>query len=216
MHGNASYRGEGAQYAEKMLSNGLSLFVFDFIGCGMSDGDYISLGHYEQDDLEALVEYLRKSGMVSKIILYGRSMGAATSLLYVGKHSDVAAAVADSSFARFPELFKDIAAQFGVPEFFVKGFYDFVRQTVRDKNGFDVESLSPIAGAAASKVPAMFVHATNDTLIPVKHSKEIYDIYGGKKELVNFIGHPANNAHNGPRPKEVSEKIMQFILANSK
>lgn len=27
--------------------------------CGLSDGDYISLGHYEKDDLKAVIDHLK-------------------------------------------------------------------------------------------------------------------------------------------------------------
>ena len=46
----------------------------------MSEGDYVSLGHYEKDDLSAVVDFLRQSGRVSTLGLWGRSMGAATAL----------------------------------------------------------------------------------------------------------------------------------------
>jgi hypothetical protein len=44
MHGNASCRAEGASYASEFLKRGITLFVFDFIGCGQSDGEFITLG----------------------------------------------------------------------------------------------------------------------------------------------------------------------------
>ena len=40
---------------------------FDFSGCGISDGEYISLGIHESDDLEAVIKFLRNSGKVSDI-----------------------------------------------------------------------------------------------------------------------------------------------------
>ena len=58
---------------------------FDFSGCGISDGEYISLGIHESDDLEAVIKFLRNSGKVSDIGLWGRSMGAVTALLYGAK-----------------------------------------------------------------------------------------------------------------------------------
>ena len=45
----------------------MHFFSFDFSGCGLSDGEYISLGINESDDLEAVVNYLRNSGKVSEI-----------------------------------------------------------------------------------------------------------------------------------------------------
>jgi alpha/beta superfamily hydrolase len=39
----------------------VTLFAFDFTGCGRSEGDYISLGWYEREDVECVIEFLRKS-----------------------------------------------------------------------------------------------------------------------------------------------------------
>ena len=39
--------------------------TFDFSGCGLSDGEYISLGVHESEDLKVVVEYLRNCGKVS-------------------------------------------------------------------------------------------------------------------------------------------------------
>ena len=47
------------------------MFCIDFSGCGLSEGEYISLGWYERDDVDAVVEYLRNSNKVSTIGLWG-------------------------------------------------------------------------------------------------------------------------------------------------
>lgn len=44
----------------------------------MSEGEYISLGWHEIDDVEIVVKYLRNTGKISNIGLWGRSMGAVT------------------------------------------------------------------------------------------------------------------------------------------
>lgn len=51
----------------------------------MSDGEYVSLGIFESVDLETIVKYLRKSGKVSKIALWGRSMGSVASIIYASR-----------------------------------------------------------------------------------------------------------------------------------
>ena len=50
---------------EHIITNRMHFFTFDFSGCGLSDGEYISLGVHESDDLEIVVNYLRNSGKVS-------------------------------------------------------------------------------------------------------------------------------------------------------
>lgn len=61
---------------------GMTVFTFDFSGCGRSEGDWVTLGYKEQDDLKAVVNYLRLTRRVSVIGLWGRSMGAVTSIFY--------------------------------------------------------------------------------------------------------------------------------------
>ena len=143
-------------------------------------------------------------------------MGASTSLLYASKHTDIAAMVLDSPFARFSVLFKDIAGGFGIPEFFVKGFYNFARENLETKHEIDIEKLNPIEGLDKVKIPALFIHASNDKLVLSKHSDEICAVYGGPKEKVNFTGIPLDNAHNAPRPEEVCTKIFKFLITNAK
>lgn len=72
-------------FKEHIIKNRMHFFTFDFSGCGLSEGEYISLGVHESDDLEVVVNYLRNSGKVSQIGLWGRSMGAVTALLYGAK-----------------------------------------------------------------------------------------------------------------------------------
>lgn len=110
MHGNCSSRLEALDLLEPLLPLGLSLFCFDFAGCGMSEGDFVSLGWHERDDLEIVIEYLRgQRHRVSTLALWGRSMGAVTALMYAEKDLSVAGMVLDSPFSDLKLLVKDLA-----------------------------------------------------------------------------------------------------------
>jgi alpha/beta superfamily hydrolase len=50
---------EALDLVELIIPLKMSLFCFDFAGCGMSEGDFISLGWHERDDLEIVIDYLR-------------------------------------------------------------------------------------------------------------------------------------------------------------
>lgn len=39
------------EYIGHLIRKNISLCTFDFSGCGNSEGEYISLGYYEQHDL---------------------------------------------------------------------------------------------------------------------------------------------------------------------
>ncbi len=61
LHGNSSSRAEAVIEAKLLLQMNVTLFAFDFAGCGKSEGEYISLGWFEREDVESVIEYLRKS-----------------------------------------------------------------------------------------------------------------------------------------------------------
>ena len=58
-HGNCGSRVDASDCLDLLLPQSISVFAFDFSGSGLSDGETISLGFYEQDDLMAVIEYLR-------------------------------------------------------------------------------------------------------------------------------------------------------------
>lgn len=52
MHGNSSSRMEALSALSLVLSIGATLLSIDFAGSGRSEGDYVSLGAFEKDDLQ--------------------------------------------------------------------------------------------------------------------------------------------------------------------
>lgn len=47
LHGNCSSRVEGTQAAKVLLPMGMTVFSFDFSGCGRSEGEWVTLGYKE-------------------------------------------------------------------------------------------------------------------------------------------------------------------------
>lgn len=117
MHGNAGNKTEAYDLIDLLGPSGISLFTFDFSGCGNSEGEWVTLGWKEKQDLETVIGYLQGLGTVSKIGLWGRSMGAATSIMYMSENNDkVAAAILDSSFSSFDTIVNSLAEEkFGLP-----------------------------------------------------------------------------------------------------
>uniref|UniRef100_UPI0035C7604D CocE/NonD family hydrolase n=1 Tax=Serratia quinivorans TaxID=137545 RepID=UPI0035C7604D len=68
--------------------------TFDFSGCGNSEGDWVTLGFKEKDDLKSIIEYLYEHKRVSVVGLWGRSMGATSSLYYLSENQGTVYCVA--------------------------------------------------------------------------------------------------------------------------
>lgn len=82
MHGNTGSRISTLNLVEPAMKCGLMLAIFDFAGCGNSEGDYVTLGYYEKYQIAAVMEAIHGRFGCEKFLLYGRSMGAASALFY--------------------------------------------------------------------------------------------------------------------------------------
>ena len=110
LHGNSSSRIEGIHMIEELLKRDINVFVFDFPGCGLSEGEYISLGYHEKDDVEIIIDFIETIPGVNNIGIWGRSMGASTALLYSHKDPRIKAICLDSPFSDFRKLTKELAS----------------------------------------------------------------------------------------------------------
>ena len=208
LHGNSSSRLEGLRNLQLLLNLNINLFVIDFPGCGLSEGEYISLGYHEKDDVKIIMDFIEKIPGVGNIGIWGRSMGAATTLLYTYTDPRVKAICVDSPFERFEKLAEELVIkQINLPKFLIAGALKIIKSTVKSKNGLDISKLNPIEKVEKTYQPAIFVHAINDELINVEHSINLFNNYGGPKSLKCCdVG-----GHNSKRPKIVRNEIGEFF-----
>ena len=213
LHGNSSSRLEGIGLLREILKRDINYFVFDFPGCGLSEGDYISLGFHESRDLKTVIDFVEKIPGVGAIGLWGRSMGAATTMIYSHRDERIKAIVMDSPFADFSILAKELVLkQIKLPNLLIAGALKIVGSTIRKKNGLDIEKLKPIDSAPKTKQPAIFIHAKTDELINNNHSDKLYTVYGGKnKKLIKCEGYH-NSRRNYKIIKEIGEFFYDFLV----
>ena len=166
MHGNASCRLEAIKALPYLMHKGITVCCFDFAGCGNSDGEYISLGWHERDDIGMIVSYLRKERNVSSLGLWGRSMGAATAILHSDRDASIEAIVLDSPFADLPRLCNELAYKNArVPGMLVHPVLKLVHDTIEEKADFDIYKVKPIDHVPNIQATILFATATEDTFI---------------------------------------------------
>ncbi|EKX47348.1 hypothetical protein GUITHDRAFT_106795 [Guillardia theta CCMP2712] len=215
-HGNCGSRVDASDCLDLLLPQMISVFAFDFSGSGLSDGETISLGYYEQDDLLAVIEYLRESGLVSRIGLWGRSMGAATSVLVAARDPSIAGMVLDSAFSSLTQVMYELANQYmkqvKVPKILINGAISVLRKSVQKKGNFDIrhpnllKDVNPEDAADKCFIPALFAHADGDDFVLAHHSKQLYERYAGDKNIITFGGD-----HNSPRPAFFFDSVGIFF-----
>ena len=207
LHGNSSSRCEVVPEVKYLLKKGITVFAFDFTGCGWSDGEYISLGWHEQEDVACVVEFLRRSNKVSTIGLWGRSMGAVTALMYAAKDLSIAGLVLDSPFSSLKNLINELAKdRVGLPDFIVRQAIKWIKETIKEKADFNLDDVEPKDYAEKCFIPAYFCHSKNDTFVNIHHCKDLYNLYAGDKSIVYVKGN-----HNSERSVIFKDSVALFF-----
>jgi len=190
---------------------GVAVFSFDFAGSGKSDGEYVSLGYYEREDLSCVVAHLRATNVVSTIALWGRSMGAATSLMFGSRDPSIACMILDSPFADLTQLAEEMVEKgrdqgIVVPTFVVSMALRMITGSVKKQANVNIKNISPIAHADKCFIPAFFVAGEHDDFIKKHHAEAIYERYAGDKNIIIVEGD-----HNSPRPKFMFDSASIFL-----
>ncbi|KAJ6838838.1 uncharacterized protein M6B38_319315 [Iris pallida] len=207
-HGNSGCRADASEAAIILLPSNITLFTLDFSGSGLSEGEHVTLGWYEKDDLRAVVNHLRADGNVSCIGLWGRSMGAVTSLMYGAEDPSIAGMVLDSPFSNLVDLMMELVDtyRYPLPKFTVKIAIQHMRKVIKKKANFDIMDLDIIQVAKCCFVPVLLGHAADDDFIRPHHSDRIFDSCVGDKNIIKFDGD-----HNSPRPQFYFDSISIFF-----
>mmetsp|Transcript_75990 Transcript_75990/g.180790 ORF Transcript_75990/g.180790 Transcript_75990/m.180790 type:complete len:553 (+) Transcript_75990:112-1770(+) len=211
LHGNSSSRLEAGSILLSILECGMALFCYDASGCGQSDGEYVSLGWHERDDLAVVINYIRSKPEFGQIGLWGRSMGAVTALLHADRDASLGAICVDSPFANLRQLMEELAcgrhALLPLPSWLVSFLMSVIKERVKALADFDIDDLKPIEHAKRSHVPALFLHGVKDTFISEDHAHALYEAYAGRtKEL-----HLLDGDHNSKRGTDTISSAVRFF-----
>jgi pimeloyl-ACP methyl ester carboxylesterase len=120
-HGINDNRGQWvAQVARLHHERGYGAVMFDFAGHGESEGELVTYGVREQEDVAAVLAYLRSRGDVEMrgVGIMGYSLGAITAVLTAAAQPELQAVVIESGFA---DVQRDLSVLFhrftGLPSF---------------------------------------------------------------------------------------------------
>jgi dipeptidyl aminopeptidase/acylaminoacyl peptidase len=208
LHENCGSRVQGLNLKLYLLKRNINICAFDFAGSGQSEGKYISLGYHEKHQVKNVVDFLERLPGVGNIGIWGRSMGAATTLLYTPTDKRIKCIVVDSPFSNFRKLAKEICLhEVKVPGLLIEGAISIIGTTVYNKNGMDINDIKAIDTVKNCYVPAFFIHAEDDTFVKYKHSEKLFQNYAGNlKKLKGITG-----GHNGARSRQLLAEVGEFF-----
>jgi hypothetical protein len=208
LHCNAGCRVESLPYIDHLIPRNISLCTFDFGACGMSEGEYISLGVHEVEDVAAVIEYLTRVREFTHFGLWGRSMGAVTTLRYAAKYGTIVGLVSDSPFSNLRKLAIELSKhRINLPSFVVSGLLAFIKSTIKSKAHFDIKELDIVKCASEIYViPGFFITSREDTFVQAHHTERLHEAYRGPKKLVYVNGN-----HNEYRTEELLREGAEWL-----
>ena len=183
-HGAGTGRRECLPWAVRFHAAGYSVLCFDFRAHGQSEGRCSSVGHNEAHDIIGAVRFLQTRAEVDpkRIGVVGFSMGAAATIRAAAECPEIAAVVADSSYASLVEAARHIFQQFGnLPAYpFVPLTLLWARWLVRTDPWLarPVDAIGRIAPR-----PILIIHGQDDEVIPVQHAYLLFKAANEPKEL---------------------------------
>ncbi|KEG07754.1 hypothetical protein DQ04_08901020 [Trypanosoma grayi] len=208
LHANCGSRYDALE-ALFLLRHGFSLFAFDATGSGLSDGEYVSLGFYERQDLATVVEYLAAQREVAGIGLWGRSMGAVASIMYAAKDPSIKCIVCDSPFSTLRLLIKDLVRRHGskhFPSLIINTIVGRIRKRIAQSANFDIDDISAVKYASECVVPAFIFHGAKDDFVAPQHSITVCNAFKG-----SALHHVVVGGHNDERDSTVQDTIRNFF-----
>ncbi|MFQ5414329.1 MAG: alpha/beta hydrolase [Phycisphaerae bacterium] len=190
-HGNAGNMADRLGDCAVLSGLGYNVLMFDYRGYGRSEGKPDEHGTYH--DAAAAWAYLagRRREPAARIIIFGRSLGGAVAIELATRHPP-AALVVESTFTSM----EDIA----------RLHYPFLPVRLLLTYRYD-----SIAKVGRIPCPKLFIHATDDELIPLANGRRLFDAAAAPKAFVETPG--GHNTGGYASAAAYTDRLAAFLDA---
>ncbi len=203
MHGYPADKANLLGIAE-FLAKDFNVFLFDFRSFGKSEGSFTTAGYLEKNDLLGAIEYLEKEKNITKIGLYGFSLGGAVAL--TTNNENVKAIVSDSAYAKLSHMAERMYHIFSIlkyPLAYLTKLYGIVFLRI------NIDNANPVDNIKNLKIPILIIHAEKDTQIPVSEAYLLHD--ANKKTEIWIVENAEHGMTHSINPAKYEEKVLEFF-----
>ncbi len=163
-----------AVYAYHFYSLGFNVYIPEYMT------DSCTMGVSEKIVIADTISMVASKDESSSVFVFGIGVGAATSILATTQSlpQNVKGIIADSPYSMVDRLFEENINQvYGLKAFPFVQLSSFYIKTIK---GWDISSDAVISAAKESEIPIMYIHGTEDSVVPVEHSNNLFEITRAK------------------------------------
>lgn len=210
-HGYKNNRGEMLNEAAMLAKHGYGVLLTTVRAHDYSDGEQISFGVREMDDLDAWYRYAqgRKDVDATRIAVLGNSYGGTLVIQYAAQNPQIKAVVAQSAFASLEDTVGTGVSHFaGVPRF---PFVPLIVFWAEQEAGFKASAIDARVWVhQLSPRPIFLMQGGADTIISPDSGAQLFSAAGEPKELwfEPTLGHAM---FDGARPAEYETRVVGFL-----
>jgi dipeptidyl aminopeptidase/acylaminoacyl peptidase len=183
-HGYKSTRSEMLNEAEMAYRHGYGVPVSSIRAHDYSEGQLITFGMYEVQDMEAWYQYLLTRDDIDpdKIGILGNSYGGMLSIQFAAQNKNIKAVVANSAFSSLNDTVATSVKHFtGLPEF---PFVPLIVFWAERETGFKTQDIDTTKWIAnISPRPVFLMQGGADTVISASSGQRLYNAAREPKEL---------------------------------
>lgn len=183
-HGYKSTREELLNEAEMLYRHGYGLLLTTVRAHDYSEGEMITFGMYEVQDMDAWYQYLltRADIDANRIGMLGNSFGGMLAIQYTAQNQNIKAVVADSAFSSLDDTVSTSVTYFtDLPAF---PFAPLIVYWAERETGFKTEDIDATKWIAQiSPRPVFLMQGGADVVISANSGQRLYDAAGEPKEL---------------------------------
>lgn len=195
----------------EFASRGHTVALLDTRGHGGSEGDHITLGAREREDVRAAMDRLRQDGMArSGLILVGHSMSAVAVLRAAAGQADVRAVIVEAPYDTFRATIARHARLFyGLP-----GWVPLIPLSIalaEWRGGFDADEVDGMVAASQARGALLAIADGADVRMPEEVVRRVFDAHPGPKRMwvAPDAGHVGASLH-----PEYWPTVMGFLEEN--
>lgn len=213
MHGYGGNQTYMWNLASAYLRRGYQVLTPDLRASGQSEGQYVTLGVLESQDIVQWTSEIIKNDPEAEIVLHGVSMGAATVMLAAAEQlpANVRAIVEDSGYTSATQLAKEQLAK--TPNLSVPAQPALLAANVmtRVRTGVFFSAASPVQAVHKATLPTLFIHGQADQLVPFTMLGELFNASAATDKQLLAVEDASHAMGYVVAPREYFRTVFTFL-----